>query len=315
MPLTCLETMATISAQRSLGRWAIATALLLASSCQPPPATEAPATPSPTPTAALSSTPTPSPSPTASPSPAALLAQARDLGTGAAALAQSANTPADWQFVATQLQRALNLLAAIPADSAESEAAATLKADYEGKLTAATARSEGAPRPAPPAASPAPEDLRVRVGTDAGATPAAGTGEPGSGSTPGFPDSEECRGPDPNSAGEAGNSTLGYTLVRIYVPTSEDATLAQDGSAYLVGCIINRGDQPLSRVGVRYTYKRGGTPGTGFGELVFPTTPVPAGQMAAFRSAFTLDSQIQDIELVSFESVYGEIAVGNRLYR
>ncbi|NJL01610.1 MAG: hypothetical protein HC838_05445 [Spirulinaceae cyanobacterium RM2_2_10] len=276
--------------------WAIAPLLVFLGSCQPEsPPVVSPVPPVPSPTAVAS----PSPSPTVS--PARLLTTAEDIGTGAETVAQSANTPADWQLVAAQLQRAVALLTAIPETSPEAEAAATLLTDYQSKLAIAQERAAAAPTPTAPSPVTAPDDLRVRISseadTEASATPNRNpaTGDAASG----FPADCQSQQPDPDPS-------VQLSTLRLYRPTAEDTALAQDGSTYLVGCLANRGDRAVDRVGIRYTYQRPNGEGAGLGELVFPVDSIAAGAVVPFRSRFVLATDIQRVDLVSVDSTYGE---------
>jgi len=128
-----------VSAQRlSL----LALALSFASGCASNAASN-PASPSASPLPA-SPSPVASPvaSPAASPAPmaAGVLNDARDIATGAIAIAQSARSPDDWKLVASQWQRAIDKLLALPESHPEKAQATDLIAAYRRNLAEAEAQ-------------------------------------------------------------------------------------------------------------------------------------------------------------------------------
>ncbi|NER48325.1 MAG: aspartyl protease [Symploca sp. SIO1A3] len=113
-----------------------------------------PASPVTSPTPAASPTPTPKPKASPSPSPTASAANsdayphAIDIATGAITIAKSAVSRDDWDLVASQWQRAIDLLKSVPASDANYANAQQRLPQYQRFM--AEAKTKAAPPPEKP---------------------------------------------------------------------------------------------------------------------------------------------------------------------
>lgn len=106
----------------------------------------------------------PSPSPSPKPSPVVshqkTLQRALDKAYGAASIAQSAQSPGDWQLVVRQWQQAISLLQQIPPQSPQHTLAQQKIKEYQQNLTYAQSQTQIAS----PAPSPTPKIIAVQPG-------------------------------------------------------------------------------------------------------------------------------------------------------
>jgi clan AA aspartic protease (TIGR02281 family) len=117
------------------------------SGCQglPNPSADRPDDPAPAATPASAQSAPVAPSPSATPQPVVNSAEtfqtALDRAYSAAKLTQSAQIPADWQFVMSRWQEAIELLKTLPANSPEYPQAQTKIREYQSNLAYATQRA------------------------------------------------------------------------------------------------------------------------------------------------------------------------------
>jgi hypothetical protein len=103
------------------------------------------------------------------------------------------------------------------------------------------------------------------------------------------------------------NQAFEVNQLQIYLPPFDPYAFEAEPQNYLVGCITNHSDEPLSDLGMAYS---DGEFGGGGATVNVPGDNVPPGATVPFRKFGDVDADQASITVLSFNSNLGEIEVG-----
>ncbi len=239
---------------------------------------------------------------------------ALDSGMNAAIGAQTATTEADWNLVANHWQKAIDQLEAIPSNDENAGNARDKIVEYQQNMAIAQQRAQEAAADAsqatqqPPLnASPTSENPSTTPSTNPSAAVVRS--------------SEYCQTVTPTSSSQP----LEVSNLRFYTPEPDSFDFDNSGD-YIIGCLTNHSNQAVRTVNATYSYGSmnitatygfgtSGQIGGGLGSLKFPGEAIAPNQTVPFRSSFSIDQEIPEVEISTILSDAVEVPLSLKISR